>query len=135
MSIRYFYCLKLITVILLVTPPPESSFFFQDQSGEPSPTTVSSAASRSLFVNPSQDSGIFEADVDTPQSSMFHSINAPVCATKAMLDQVRFICCYHQCFFYYSATFQKRWNRDDAVRYSKKVQWQAVATVVFERRL
>ncbi|CAL2050794.1 unnamed protein product [Caenorhabditis brenneri] len=58
----------------------------QDCSGEPD--TVSSAGPRSLFVNPSQDSGIFDGDSEGP--SMFHSITAPVSATKAMLDQQRF---------------------------------------------
>ncbi|EFP10206.1 CRE-GEI-3 protein [Caenorhabditis remanei] len=67
---------------------PDSSN--QDQSSEPSPTTVSNAAPRSLFVNPSQDSGIFEGDSEGQQANMFQNITAPVCATKAMLDQQRF---------------------------------------------
>lgn len=58
----------------------------QDCSGEPD--TVSNAGPRSLFVNPSQDSGIFDGDPEGP--SMFHGITAPVSATKAMLDQQRF---------------------------------------------
>uniref|UniRef100_A0A8R1HPK6 HMG box domain-containing protein n=1 Tax=Caenorhabditis japonica TaxID=281687 RepID=A0A8R1HPK6_CAEJA len=75
----------------------------QDQSGEPSPTTVpTTAAPRTLFVNPSQDSGIFEGESEsgpggsegsksTNPGSMFkHRITPPVCATKAMLDQQRF---------------------------------------------
>lgn len=62
----------------------------QDQSSEPLPNTISGAAPRSLFVNPSQDSGIFEGDPEGQQATMFQNITAPVCATKAMLDQQRF---------------------------------------------
>uniref|UniRef100_A0A1I7US80 HMG box domain-containing protein n=1 Tax=Caenorhabditis tropicalis TaxID=1561998 RepID=A0A1I7US80_9PELO len=65
---------------------PESSNL--DHSGEPSPSTVSNAAPRALFLNPSQDSGIFEGESEGP--IMFHNITAPVSATKAMLDQQRF---------------------------------------------
>ncbi|ULT83459.1 hypothetical protein L3Y34_012591 [Caenorhabditis briggsae] len=59
----------------------------QDQSAEPSPNP---AAPRSLFVNPSQDSEIFEGDSEGQTTSVFQNITAPVCATKAMLDQQRF---------------------------------------------
>ncbi|CAI2356235.1 unnamed protein product [Caenorhabditis sp. 36 PRJEB53466] len=67
----------------------------QDQSGEPSPTTVP-AAPRAHLLNPSQDSGIFEGEAESsntgsnPNGQMFQHITAPVCATKAMLDQQRF---------------------------------------------